>query len=178
MHDKPKSALRAVIYIDTEFTSLSDPQLISIGAAAETGEEFYGVVSDYPRRACTKFVVENVIPLLEKRQATVTGNFKKVALEFRKWLVVLNWAVGHCKLIVDDECDAELLRRLLSGFNFGFESSSCETIVVAIHSDLKRKAAFEQYFAINPERYRHNALDDARALKAAFELADIHSIAT
>jgi len=33
-----------LIFIDTEFTNFSNPQLISIGLAASTGEEFYAEV--------------------------------------------------------------------------------------------------------------------------------------
>jgi hypothetical protein len=43
------------VFIDTEFTSLSDPQLIAIGAVGEHGERFHAERSDFPRRACTAF---------------------------------------------------------------------------------------------------------------------------
>lgn len=51
------------IFLDTEFTDFIDLHLISLGMAAETGEEFYAEVP-YPDKACSAFVREGVIPLL------------------------------------------------------------------------------------------------------------------
>lgn len=42
------------VFIDTEFTDLLDPQLISIGLVAESGEEFYAELP-YEVRACSVF---------------------------------------------------------------------------------------------------------------------------
>lgn len=52
-----------LIFLDTEFTDFFDPVLISLGMAAETGEEFYAEVP-YPEKGCSAFVREAVIPLL------------------------------------------------------------------------------------------------------------------
>jgi len=51
------------IFIDTEFTDFFEPHLISLGMAAESGEEFYAEVP-YPDKGCSAFVREAVIPLL------------------------------------------------------------------------------------------------------------------
>ena len=51
------------VFIDTEFTDFIDPHLISIGMAAESGEEFYAEIP-YPDNECSAFVREAVIPLL------------------------------------------------------------------------------------------------------------------
>jgi hypothetical protein len=51
------------IFLDTEFTDFIDTHLISLGMAAESGEEFYAEVP-YPSEACSDFVREAVIPLL------------------------------------------------------------------------------------------------------------------
>ncbi|GAC1318200.1 MAG: hypothetical protein NVSMB28_06760 [Collimonas sp.] len=51
------------IFIDTEFTDFIDTHLISIGMAADSGEEFSAEVP-YPDRPCSAFVREAVIPLL------------------------------------------------------------------------------------------------------------------
>jgi predicted phosphodiesterase len=53
------------VFIDTEFTDSVDCHLISLGMAAETGENFYAEVP-YPYEACSEFVRETVIPLLGK----------------------------------------------------------------------------------------------------------------
>jgi hypothetical protein len=53
-----------LIFLDTEFTKFSYPDLISIGLVAEDGREFYAERTDYHRDACSKFVRETVLPLL------------------------------------------------------------------------------------------------------------------
>ncbi|MCZ8132571.1 MAG: hypothetical protein O9284_14900 [Steroidobacteraceae bacterium] len=52
------------IFIDTEFTDLRAPQLISLGLVAEDGREFYAERCDLPVDACTPFVERKVLPLL------------------------------------------------------------------------------------------------------------------
>ncbi len=52
-----------LVFIDTEFTDFLDPVLISLGIAADSGEEFYAELP-YPEKACSAFVREAVIPLL------------------------------------------------------------------------------------------------------------------
>jgi hypothetical protein len=51
------------VFIDTEFTDFLDPQLISIGLVAQSGEEFYAELP-YEVRECSEFVKEAVLPLL------------------------------------------------------------------------------------------------------------------
>lgn len=51
------------IYFDTEFSSLWDPQLISVGMAAEDGSTFYVELLHDTRRN-SRFTTEVVMPLL------------------------------------------------------------------------------------------------------------------
>lgn len=53
------------VFIDTEFTDFIDCHMISLGMAAESGEEFYAEVP-YPDNACSAFVRAAVLPLLGK----------------------------------------------------------------------------------------------------------------
>ncbi|MBF8179715.1 hypothetical protein [Herminiimonas contaminans] len=53
------------IFIDTEFTDFIDCHLISLGMAAESGQDFY-VEVPYPDEHCSAFVREAVLPLLGK----------------------------------------------------------------------------------------------------------------
>jgi len=48
-----------LIFLDTEFTAFFDPMLISIGMAADSGEEFYAEVP-FTDAACSAFVREAV----------------------------------------------------------------------------------------------------------------------
>ncbi|WP_426342905.1 hypothetical protein ACN9MZ_14550 [Pseudoduganella sp. S-14] len=51
------------MFLDTEFTDFLDPQLISLGLAADSGEEFYAELP-FPDSACSAFVREAILPLL------------------------------------------------------------------------------------------------------------------
>ena len=53
------------VHIDTEFTDFLNCDLISIGAVADNGEEFYGENSEFLRPWSTAWVKENIYPLLD-----------------------------------------------------------------------------------------------------------------
>lgn len=53
------------VFIDTEFTDFANLKLISIGFAAESGDEFYAELS-FSVSDCSEFVREIVVPMLEK----------------------------------------------------------------------------------------------------------------
>lgn len=55
--------MRMRVFLDTEFTDLLDPQLISVGLAADSGEEFYAELP-FADSACSAFVREAILPLL------------------------------------------------------------------------------------------------------------------
>ena len=58
------------IYLDTEFTSLENPKLISIGMVAADGQEFYRELTDgWALFECTMFVVGWVLPWLSQGNA-------------------------------------------------------------------------------------------------------------
>lgn len=53
------------IFLDTEFTSLDKPRLISIGLVADNGQEFYRELADgWKLGECNMFVLARVLPLL------------------------------------------------------------------------------------------------------------------
>ena len=54
-----------LIFLDTEFTSFESPELISIGLAASSGEDFYAEVP-FAVASASPFVCDVVIPLLDK----------------------------------------------------------------------------------------------------------------
>lgn len=53
------------IFIDTEFSNFLDPQLISIGFVAGSGEELYAELL-YDAKNCSAFVQEAILPLLNQ----------------------------------------------------------------------------------------------------------------
>lgn len=152
------------IHVDTEFTSLSDPRLIAIGAVAGDSRAFYGIVSDFPKRACTRFVIEHVLPALGANPADAPLPHDALARAFCDWLAELATSGnGSCRLIMDDECDRELVARLLLRGDWSdadIDAAISQRRLSAEDNSLHR---FERYFDLNPERCRHNALDDARA---------------
>lgn len=114
------------IYFDTEFTGLDhkDPDLISIGCVAETGEKFYAEFTDYDISKCSDWVKENVLKNLKfgpyhteiiKGQgridntgnpfldSTTVGDSEGIKNLFTKWLEVVN-PKGECIQFVSDVC--------------------------------------------------------------------------
>lgn len=155
-------------YIDTEFTSLSDPRLISIGAVTDDGRSFYGIVGDFPHSACTRFVREQVLPWLDLHPADANVPFNVLAWRFRDWLSEVSASSARpCRLFVDDEADLEMLRQLLR--KGGWMPADIEACCVlhALSSASGALPAFERWFKENPGRRRHNALNDAWAYRHA-----------
>lgn len=54
-----------LVFLDTEFTDLDSPRLISIGLVAQDGQQFYGELTDWKLQECSSFVIEAVLPHLE-----------------------------------------------------------------------------------------------------------------
>lgn len=52
-------------FLDTEFSSMDRPALISIALVADDGREFYAEVTDsWTLEDCSDFVISNVLPHL------------------------------------------------------------------------------------------------------------------
>ncbi|MFM2324982.1 MAG: hypothetical protein RL244_1861 [Pseudomonadota bacterium] len=52
------------VFLDTEFTNVNRPELISLGLVAEDGREFDAERTDFSRQACSGFVDAHVLSLL------------------------------------------------------------------------------------------------------------------
>ena len=163
--------MSTLIFIDTEFTSFSDPRLISIGAVTEHERTFYGIVDDFPLAACTGFVREHVLPILDAQPADAQLGFNALARRFCGWLSeVLNGEFGAPPLclIVDDETDQELTWQLLEkGGWVDSPETSVSFYLRTMGLDIKVLERFQQWFDQRPERRMHNALDDAMAYRWA-----------
>ena len=55
-----------LIFLDTEFTDFAHGKLISIGFAAENGQQLYLESEEFSVSECSEFVREMVLPLLSK----------------------------------------------------------------------------------------------------------------
>lgn len=139
-------------FIDTEFTSFEQQQLISLAIVGENGHEFYGERADFDTTLCTEFVRTMVLPQLGRPSGRAMP-----LIQLRE--VLLDWfdgiPVAGCPVLCYDlEIDIDLLRELLGGqLPSGWVLEN-----VAAQIDIRRRAA---YYA----RYggEHHALHDARA---------------
>ena len=127
------------IYFDTEFTGLDhkDPDLISLGCVAETGEKFYAEFDDYDISKCNDWVKENVLKNLKMGpyhtevvkdigridntgnpflDSTTVGDSEGIKNLFTKWLEVVNPNKERIQF-VSDVChyDFYLLCNLFGG---------------------------------------------------------------
>lgn len=155
------------IHIDTEFTSLCDPQLISIGAVTAGDERFYGVVEDFAHRACTGFVIAHVLPVLERHPPNVRGTFGDLARSFSGWLSELSGHGALPRLIVDDDCDIEMLQQLLRRAGWEEPDILGACVLRPMSAQDGVQDAFAAWFHCHPDARRHNALDDAMAYRHA-----------
>jgi hypothetical protein len=146
-----------LVFIDTEFTDLREPYLISAGFAAADGRELYFEMSGVSPVVCCPFVQVTVLPLLEGPTLTPMQAAERVS-EF----------LGQYREPVTLFCDAprydiELLPPFLPA------NLHWSLAVPSFESEADEQAyqqALEEAFAGGLRR--HHALDDARAARRAW----------
>jgi RimJ/RimL family protein N-acetyltransferase len=145
-------AERIYVFVDSEFTSLAEPRLISLAAVATDGTSFYTELSDWPREACSEFVRITVLPLLDGDAVP-----HPVAAEsFSRWLEERALA-APITLVSDSGFDRWAVADLLGREDL---PPGCAWLRVPIHYEQLDAAA--GVLALR----RHHALDDARALRS------------
>ncbi|MFX1715553.1 hypothetical protein [Paraburkholderia sp. A1RO-5L] len=139
------------VFIDTEFTSLSDPQLIRIALVAEDGSALYGEANDYDPTRCSEFVREIVLPQLgvPAEREMPSGQLRE---ELLTWLGRIP-VRSRPTLCYDNEIDVRLLEYLIGSLAKGWKR---EYIWTKLSS-----ARLEAFFA--EHGHQHHALWDARA---------------
>jgi len=152
----PSARLRArqdqlYVFIDSEFTSLIEPRLISLAAVATDGASFYCELSDWPRSSCSQFVRSTVLPLLDGDAVP----HPVAADSFVRWLGE-RAEKTPVTLVSDSGFDRWALADLLGREDL---PPGCAWLRVPIH--------YEQLDAAvaGLGLRRHHALDDARALR-------------
>lgn len=146
-----------LIFLDTEFTGFESPNLISIGLAASTGEEFYAEVP-FPKNSISPFVHDVVIPLLSSDLQTYCP-FDELHVRLRNWLTVVR--VGfEIVLCFDSQYDETLFRDIFSGFPPPF--LRFRNVDANVNELLRHEFHIKN---ILPE---HHALNDALAMRYAF----------
>jgi hypothetical protein len=142
---------RIYVFIDSEFTSLLTPELISIGAVATDSTAFYAEVKGWNQERSTDFVKQIVVPLLDGDAVPL----EMAAEAFSAWL---DERAGRAPttIISDSGYDRWALTELLgredlpSGIDWKRVPISYEELDEATKQLSLR---------------RHHALDDARALR-------------
>ena len=148
------------IFIDTEFTDLWSPELMSVGFAAECGARLYVEVAPDPSgnrgwvpSRCSRFVKDSVIPLLQG------GGFAcsraEAATRTLAWLENFPRAI---EMVADSAVDFHLLHDLWAG--------RLPRNLLGEH--VEAPARHRQPAGASAARFRrHHALDDALALLSA-----------
>ena len=152
------------VYLDTEFTKFSRPQLISLALVAESGQEFYGESTDFVRVQCCDFVVENVLPILHGGH--IAASLDGLRVKLVDWLATLS---SPAEIISDFDGDIELLLKLLriSAKEIGrYNIAALTALDSALVKSESFNCALNDYFT-NVDSRRHHALVDARALMSA-----------
>ena len=153
------------VYLDTEFTRFTQPQLISIGMAAEDGREFYAVSKSFSFKQCSAFVRNVVLPIIE-HGPTAALDRRELQASLKQWL---KDSAEPVDIVCDFDVDAELLLELIDGqndlrlreFNVGGVS------VLSGDEYAEIAEGIDAYFAQPRQWPRHHALEDARALRHA-----------
>lgn len=146
------------VFIDTEFTDFLDPHLISLGMAAESGEEFYAEVP-YPDKACSAFVREAVIPLLGRIRHSAYS-LDELHIKVIAWLEIVRPQNDEVEICFDFQTDWDLFCDALDNR----VPPWCRPRLVA--RDINELLRYEFHKRHNlPE---HHALYDALANRHAF----------
>jgi diamine N-acetyltransferase len=139
------------VFVDSEFTGLDEPRLISIGAAATDSATFYSELSDWPEEHCSEFVRESVLPQLEGGAVT----HPVAADAFTRWLAE-RAASARVMIVSDSGFDRWALADLL-----GSEELPAGAVWRQVPVDVERLDDAARALGLR----RHHALDDARALR-------------
>lgn len=146
------------VFLDTEYTDFIDPYLISVGMAAETGEEFYAEVP-YPEKGCCAFVREAVIPLLGRIPDAICS-VDDLRPRIWTWLELVRRGGEEVEICIDDQTDWDLFADALDNR----VPAWCRRRLIPYNINEMLRFEFHQQHNL-PE---HHALHDARANRHAF----------
>ncbi|BBN89448.1 3'-5' exoribonuclease [Azospira sp. I09] len=146
------------LFLDTEFTNLRVPELLSLGIVSEVADEFYAELT-FNRAVCSPFVEETVLPLLSNRPRAR----EEVADDLRSWLARFERPV----VVYDSPTDWAMFLWLL-----GNAQVSVDGLLLDYDQwDWQRfEQSIDAYFEHHQTESRHHALHDARALRGVWLL--------
>nr|DAP29583.1 MAG TPA: Oligoribonuclease [Inoviridae sp.] len=146
-----------LIFLDTEFTNLTDRKLISIGMVSEDGQHaFYRELRDFDLDNCSSFVRANVLPLLGRfHDATVES--ARLPDDVRQWIDTLPRSLT---IACDSDWDWEILSKSV-GRPFPANISGRFDLRPLIDTTVFHKAVCRYHDS--PDQPWHHALHDAHA---------------
>ncbi len=147
-----------LIFLDTEFTDLLDPVLISLGMVAEGGQELYLEVP-FPVEKCTAFVREAVLPHLGREPNAACTVFE-VRSRVLTWIETIRQPQEEVVVCADYQGDVDLLHDALDYRLPGWMSDRL------IGQDFD--VGLQDHFFEEHRLPRHHALYDALANRYAF----------
>jgi RimJ/RimL family protein N-acetyltransferase len=139
------------VFIDSEFTNLTSPQLISLGAVATDSTAFYAEIEGWDRGTASPFVNDEVIPLLDGDAVP-----REIGAE-----ALTDWLMERARrtpttIISDSGFDRWAIAEL-------FGNENLPVNVRWQRLPISYEAMDEATQRLNLRR--HHALDDARALR-------------
>ena len=185
------------IFFDTEFTGLhKNTTLISIGLVDENGRTFYAEFTDYDESQCDDWIKENVLNNLllpksvclnyndENTWCNVKGDKLFIQTTLNQWLSKYDTVE-----LVSDVCHYDMVL-FIDIFGGAFDipknvNPACHDINqdIARYYEISEIEAFdysrEQILAncdITIEGEKHNALYDAKVIKAIYEIIKSHGL--
>ena len=150
-----------LLFIDTEFTDLLSPVLISIGIVAQTGPEFYAEVP-FVEDECSAFVRQIVLPLLGKEPNAACSKFE-LRSRILIWIETIRPPGEEVVICADNQVDIDLLCDALDYRLPGW------MMFRLIGHDVDQ--ALINRFFVEAGLPRHHALFDARASRYAYRSA-------
>jgi hypothetical protein len=157
MQLQQRSPWKVRYFLDTEFTSFDECQLVSLAIVGEDGREFYAECSNFDRTLCSDFVNTTVLPQLGQFPGR-SMPFLQIRQELGEWFSIIPTKPKPV-LCVDFVGDLTLLSHVIGGeLPKGWKEE-----IVAGRIDQQRLAG---YFAEHGGR--HHALHDARANALAY----------
>ena len=150
------------VFIDTEFTSLIDPQLISIGLVAETGEEAYFEVP-FDRTICSEFVRDVVIPLLIQDQITQISS-DLLRNNVVQWLKLIKATGKNVEICFDHEYDWKLFSSVVGDVSWIKPRNIDYELSLLLLEDFYATNNLAEHFALNDARANAFAFRERKAI--------------
>ena len=153
------------VFFDTEFTGLtSDPRLLSIGLAADTGATLYLEFTDgWQESACSAWVRQHILPTLGQGERLTR---RAAGQRIFDWLLCLD---APLVVLTDSDYDTVLLTELLQQCGLTHDSFRIEQLAFTGKPQALAFEAAKQRYLASQGLAPHHALSDAAALRAAWQ---------